>query len=71
VEGRGTGSRWDTGFWHDVPDTSHDTELFHDVPDTSHDWDLFVDVCDPSDPDFGTPVVKPPSPRLADQTMTP
>jgi hypothetical protein len=71
VAGQGMVSSRDTGFWHDVPDRSHDTGLFHDVPDKSHDWGLFVDVCDPSDPDFGTPVAEPPTPRLADQAITP
>jgi hypothetical protein len=71
VAGQGTDSSRDTGFWHDVPDRSHDTELIHDVPDTSHDWGFIVNVCDLADPASGTPVVGPPSPRRADQAVTP
>ena len=71
VDVPGMGSSRDTGFWHDVPDRSHDTELFHDVPDKSHDWGFIVNVCDPSDLAFGTPVLEPPTPRLADQAITP
>ena len=67
----GLGSRRDTGFWHDVPDRSHDTELIHDVPDKSHDWGLIVNVCDPSDPASGTPVLEPPAPSCADQAISP
>ena len=71
VDVQGIRSSRDTGFWHDVPDRSHDTELWHDVPDKSHDWGLIVNVCDPSDPASGTPVLEPPSPRLADQAIMP
>ena len=71
VDVPGMGSRRDTGFWHDVPDISHDTELIHDVPDKSHDWGLFVTVCDPSESAFGTPVLDPPTLNLADQAITP
>ena len=71
VEVPGIRSSRDTGFWHDVPDRSHDTELIHDIPDTSHDWGFVVIVCNPSDPASGTPVLEPPSPRLADQALMP
>ena len=71
VQVPGMGASRDPGFWHDVPDISHDTELIHDVPDKSHDWGFIVNVCDPSDPAFGTPVVEPPTPSLADQAISP
>ncbi len=71
VDVPGMGSRRDTGFWHDVPDISHDTELIHDVPDTSHDWGFIVNVCDPSDRAFGTPVAGPFTSSLADQAISP
>ena len=71
VDVPGMGSRRDTGFWHDIPDRSHDTELIHNVPDKSHDWGFIVTVCDPADPASGTPVLDPPTPRLADQAITP
>ena len=71
IEVPGLAFGWDTGFWHDVPDRSHDTELIHDVPDKSHDWGLIVNVCDPSDPASGTPVLEPPAPSCADQAISP